>query len=332
MNGIAWTDHPDKLPGISTLDLDSPLDTPPARGQSRQDIDTTDSTLDFHRDLDPWPEPALPSPLNITTWDSYSEPHNVSSPSRGEQPEQPDASALGALGESPGYPPDSSYRNLANSDSAKEAAFLERVNRPNSPRKAFAMKALESEPLETGSYDTTRSAYFYSDTSHLDTRRRDQTSTTRLPKLPLSPTTMTAEPQQRNTSASKDAQEPVTESAQTSHEAQEDRHNQTLLRNARASERFHRRRIQREETAARQNAGLDINEILALSWTPQSQDTIPRADTPPLPSAAQPTSWPSELDLDLHVDPYLFSVLRNNQNQPEHYKKLPPVPLFPSSR
>jgi hypothetical protein len=331
MNAPSRADRTDKLPGISTLDLDLPFDTPPARGQSREDIDTADSTSDFYKDLDPWPEPALPSPLNFATWDSFSERHNVSSPSGGEQPEQSNASALRALGESPEYSSDSSYRSLANSDPAMEAAFVERVNRPNSPRKAFAMKALESEPLETGSYDTTRSTYFYSDTSQLDARRHDQSPTTQRPEAPLSPTTMSAEPRQRGTSASKDAQKPATGPAQTPHEAQVNHHNKKPLNNVLALARFRAKAREQKETDARERAELDMNDNLPAPWAPQSQDTTPHADTPPLPSAAHPASWPSEDDLSLDLSPQPpFSALRNNQKQTEHSKQRPPVPLLSS--
>jgi hypothetical protein len=302
---------------------------PPAYSQSHQDIDTADLASYWDRSF------SL-SPPESPQGKFYFEYRDEPSPSGRKKPEQSNSSALEAA-EDVDYP--SSDRSAPYPDAYKGPGNYSVEQR--SPAKMPMMRNVKSEQLETGSYDTTRSTYFYSDTSHLDTRRRDQTPTTRRPELPLSPTTMTAQPQQLHTRASKDAQEPATEPAQTPHEAQEDRHNQTLLRNARVSERFRLRRIEREEAAARTNAELNTNEILPSLWAPQSQDTTPQADTPPLPYAAQPTSWPYQNNRSLslafdsdHHPPTPFSIILNNAKQTEYSnsEKRPPVPLFASSR
>jgi hypothetical protein len=323
MNGIAWTDRPDKLPGISTLDLDSTLHRPPARDQPHQDISTAYSTADFFKNPKPGPGSALPLPREFPTSDSYLDPQNTFLPSGGERPEQPNASALEAAKDDVDYlsfdwselDPDA-YRGPGN--------YLVGLEPPVT---TSTMKNEESKQLETGSYDTTRSTYFYSDTSHLETRRRAQTPTTRRPEPPLSPTTMTAAPQQLHTSASKDIQELATGSAQTPHEAQENHYNVMPLETALPSARFQWEGIEWKRIEAKKKAELDMNDNLPPPWAPQSQDTIPRADTPPLPSAAQPASWPSEdnLSLDLSPQPPFF-VLRSNQKQTEHSKQRPPVP------
>jgi hypothetical protein len=157
MNALPRADRTDKLPGISTLDLDSTLHMPPA-------------------------------------------------PSNSSAPEAAEKIVRGALE----YPPAYWINHLP----TMESANIDYATPPSAPATRFTPDNAESKQLETGSYDTTRSTYFYPDnTWHLDILQRDQTPTTRRPQLPLSPTTRTAEPRWRNISDSRDVFYPAMKSS-----------------------------------------------------------------------------------------------------------------------
>jgi hypothetical protein len=204
------------------LDLDSTLDTPPARGQSRQDIDTADSTLDFYKDLDldPWPEPALPSPLNFTTWDSYSEPPNTSSPSSRGIPEQSNTSALEASDTEIQSPSGSFDGGWNLSGLAMEPAYPDRVSTLSDPVEKFTVTDVESQQFYTrDTRNASDPAYNIHDTSNLDIFADSAASMKRSDPTIETPTAKNVESQQRNTSAFEDALDPATMYPWTYYEA-----------------------------------------------------------------------------------------------------------------
>jgi hypothetical protein len=210
-----------KMPGdSSSLDPDTTMQVPPARKNSHQDIDAADLTLDSRKHLEFDHDSAVRitnHPFSTPEWDSV---EYKKSPSRGEKPEQSNASALEAAEKRIMYFREYFHGNWAKSDSTKAAAFSDDLTPLSAPAMRPTPDNAESQHLETGSYDTTRSTYFYpDDTARLDIRQRDQTPATRRPQFPLSPTTTTAEPSWRNTSASGNVLDPASSIPHTSHAA-----------------------------------------------------------------------------------------------------------------
>jgi hypothetical protein len=278
------------MPGDpSSLDPDPTMQVPPARENSHQDIDTADPTWDFSQPLESYSEAVAKithHPFSSSEWGSGD---YKKSSSGSENPEQSNASALEAAEKRFMYVTEFLDGNWANSALAMAAAFSDDVTPLSAPATRPTPDNAESKQPETGSYDTTRSTYFYSDdTSHPDTRRRDQTPTTRRPQLPLSPTTMTAEPSWRNTSDSANTLDPAMNNWQTTKETRE-KHFRMRRQEMQRLEAIESMRKRREKAEAHRNKNLKPPP-------PSPRDTTP--DYPvTIPSASQPEPTPAEPEL-----------------------------------
>jgi hypothetical protein len=286
---------------------------PPAYSQSHQDIDTADPTLYYDRPL------RLSPPESPIILESSFEYLDEPSPSGRKKPEQSNSSALEAAEEDVDYP---SFDWSAPYPDAYKGPGNYSVEQ-KSPVKTPTMRNVGSEQLETGSYDTTRSTYFYPDTSHLDTRRRAQTPTTRPPEPPLSPTTMSAALQQRNTSDSANALDPATEHAATF------RHNGLTQPISEEAIRRWSEKLIDETTKKEMNVRILRNENLAPP-PPPSGNKSPD-DTSPHPSATQPVPMPSGPDLNSDSDSDfsprpIIKKVRKERKKVRKERKNPPAP------
>jgi hypothetical protein len=261
-------------------------------------MDTANSTVDFLKSLPPWDESALSSPHNFATWDSYFELPNASLPPGRKNPEQSDASALEALETEIRSPLGLFDGGWNPSGLAMEPAYPDKVSTPSAPATRSTPGNAESKQPETGSYDTTRSMYFYPDKSHVDTRQRAQTPTIRRPERPLSPTTMTVAPQQRNTSDSGDALDPAMKHSQTADELKE-KYSRTFDDLFVSMKTNQGRLISREEKPAGKKAKVHMKKNRTSS-SPPPQENSPD-DTSPLTSASHPAPMSPQSD---GPDPY----------------------------